>query len=271
MLRPSTIRALVTRQVLLFTRNPVRGFELFFWPVVQLLVWGFVTVFLQQQVGGQVEGGGFPQFITFLIGAIILWDALFRSQQGVAISFLEDVWTRNLLNIFAAPIRMTEYLAATFSVGVLRVLVTAVVLAIIAMMAYSFNLFQFEWTLIAFYGNLMMFGWALGIISISMILRYGHAAESLAWAVPFMIQPFACVFYGVEVLPKWMQWIALAMPPAHIFEGMRSILAGKGMDAGHLLLATGLNGFYLGASGLLFSHMLGLARKRGLLVKAASS
>lgn len=267
MLRPSIILALVTRQVLLFTRNPVRGFELFFWPIVQLLVWGFVTVFLQKQVGGD----GFPEFITFLIGAIILWDALFRSQQGVAISFLEDVWTRNLLNIFAAPIRMTEYLAATFTVGLLRVFVTAAVLAVIAILAYSFNLFQFQWTLIAFYGNLMMFGWALGIISISMILRYGHAAESLAWAVPFMIQPFACVFYGVEVLPKWMQWISLAMPPAHIFEGMRSILAGNGLNPSRLLIATGLNVLYLAAAGLLFSHMLALARKRGLLVKAASS
>ena len=267
MLRPSIIRALVTRQVLLFTRNPVRGFELFFWPVVQLLVWGFVTVFLQKQVGGD----GFPEFITFLIGAIILWDALFRSQQGVAISFLEDVWTRNLLNIFAAPIRMTEYLAAMFGVGLLRVIVTAIVLTVIAILAYSFNLFQFEWNLIAFYGNLMMFGWALGIISISMILRYGHAAESLAWAVPFMIQPFACVFYSVDVLPTWMQWIALAMPPAHIFEGMRSILSGDGLDPNRLLLATGLNALYLGGAGLLFNHMLGLARKRGLLVKAASS
>jgi ABC-2 type transport system permease protein len=255
------------RQVLLFTRNPVRGFELFFWPVVQLLVWGFVTVFLQRQVGGE----GFPDFITFLIGAIILWDALFRSQQGVAISFLEDVWTRNLLNIFAAPIRMTEYLAATFTVGVLRVVVTAVVMTVIALIAYSFNLLQFQWTLIAFYGNLMMFGWALGMVSISMILRYGHAAESLAWAVPFMIQPFACVFYGVEVLPAWMQWIALAMPPAHIFEGMREILAGHGLDPKRLLLACGLNILYLSAAGLLFNHMLGLARKRGLLVKAASS
>ncbi|MEP4079112.1 ABC transporter permease [Haloferula sp.] len=267
MLRPSIIRALVTRQVLLFTRNPVRGFELFFWPVVQLLVWGFVSVYFQQQSAGEpVE-----KMATFLIGAIILWDALFRSQQGVAISFLEDVWTRNLLNIFAAPIRMSEYLAASFTVGLLRVLVTAVVLIIIAALAYSFDLFQFEWTLIAFYGNLMMFGWALGIISISMILRYGHAAESLAWAVPFMIQPFACVFYGVEVLPAWMQWISLAMPPAHIFEGMRGILAGDGIDPSRLLLATGLNVFYLAAAGFLFNHMLGLARERGLLVKAASS
>ena len=267
MLRPSIIKALVTRQVLLFTRNPVRGFELFFWPIVQLLVWGFVTVFLQRQVGD----GNFPHFITFLIGAIILWDALFRSQQGVAISFLEDVWTRNLLNIFAAPIRMTEYLAGTFAVGILRVAITAVVLAIIAAIAYSFNLAQFQWTLIAFYGNLMMFGWALGMISISMILRYGHAAESLAWAVPFIIQPFACVFYSVDVLPAWMQWIALAMPPAHIFEGMRSILDNKGLDSSRLLLASGLNVLYLAAAGAFFNHMLGLARRRGLLVKTASS
>lgn len=267
MLRPSIIQALVTRQVLLFTRNPVRAFELFFWPIVQLLVWGFVTVFLQREVGGE----GFPQFITFLIGAIILWDALFRSQQGVAISFLEDVWTRNLLNIFAAPIRMTEYLAATFAVGLLRVVVTATVLAVIALFAYSFNLFQFQWTLIAFYGNLMMFGWALGIISISMILRYGHAAESLAWAVPFMIQPFACVFYGIDVLPPFMQAIALAMPPAHVFEGMRQLLETGEIHAQHLAFATGLNVLFLGASGFLFSKMLGTARDQGLLVKSASS
>ncbi|MEM1085976.1 MAG: ABC transporter permease [Verrucomicrobiota bacterium] len=267
MLRPSIIRALVTRQVLLFTRNPVRGFELFFWPVVQLLVWGFVAVYFQRYSQGEPH----ENVALFLIGAIILWDALFRSQQGVAISFLEDMWTRNLLNIFAAPIRMTEYLAATFTVGLLRVIVTAAVLIVIAILAYAFNLFQFEWTLIAFYGNLMMFGWALGIVSISMILRYGHAAESLAWAVPFMVQPFACVFYSVDVLPGWMQWIAVSMPPTHIFEGMRSILAGNGLDPTRLFIATGLNVLYLIGAGLLFNRMLGLARERGLLVKAASS
>jgi len=268
MLRPATIRALVTRQVLLYLRNPVRGFELFFWPIVQLLVWGFVTVFLQNQVQGDPS---FPRFITFLIGGIILWDSLFRSQQGVSISFLEDMWTRNLLNVFAAPIRMTEYLAASFAVGMLRVLVTGAVLAVIASLAYAFNLFQFEWALIAFYGNLMIFGWALGILSVSLIMRFGHAAESLAWAIPFLVQPFACVFYGIEVLPPWMQAAALALPPAHVFEGMRAMLAGDGLDLGRLALASGLNLVYLAAFGGVFARMLAVARERGLLVKAASS
>ncbi|BCX49269.1 ABC transporter [Haloferula helveola] len=273
MLRFPVILALVRRQVLLFTRNPVRALELLFWPVVQLLVWGFVTVFLQQQLQEETgtEGRNLIHFITFLIGAIILWDALFRSQQGVAISFLEDVWTRNLLNIFAAPIRMTEYLAASFTVGGLRVLVTALVMALIAVVSYGFNLFQFEWLLIPFYGNLLMFGWALGIVSTSLILRFGHAAESLAWAVPFMVQPFACVFYDVGVLPRWMQVVSLSMPPAHIFEGMREVLDTGEMDPRKLLMATALNGLYLLGAGMLFSRMLSIARHRGLLVKAASS
>ncbi len=269
MLRPAIILALVRRQILLFTRNPVRALELLFWPVVQLLVWGFVTVFLQQNAGGGDEG--FNRFITFLIGAIILWDALFRSQQGVAISFLEDVWTRNLLNIFAAPIRMSEYLAASFTVGLLRVFVTALVMALIAFLAYRFNLFSFEWLLIPFYANLLVFGWSLGIISTSLILRFGHAAESLAWALPFMIQPFACVFYDLSVLPGWMRVVSQAMPPAHIFEGMRGVLAGNGPEPSRLLIASGLNLAFLVAAGALFSRMLGVARNRGLLVKTASS
>ena len=269
MLRLNIIRALVTRQVLLYLRNPVRGIELFFWPIVQLLVWGFVTVFLQKQAG--IAADGFPRFITFLIGAIILWDALFRSQQGVAISFLEDVWTRNLLNVFAAPIRMTEYLAASFAVGFLRVAITGLAMAAIAAIAYAFNLFQFEWLLVAFYGNLMMFGWTLGILSTALVLRWGHGAESLAWAIPFMVQPFACVFYGAEVLPAWMQPVAMALPPAHVFEGMRTLLATGSIDPDGLLAAGALNLAYMTAAGLLFAHTLRTARVRGLLVKSASS
>jgi ABC-2 type transport system permease protein len=263
---PSVILALITRYLLLYTRNPVRVFELFFWPIVQLLLWGFVTVSIQQQTGGD-----FARYISFLIGAIILWDALFRAQQGVAISFLEDVWTRNLLNIFAAPVRMTEYLAATFGVGILRVLVTGVVLTLIAFFVYSFNILHFDLTLVIWYLNLMLFGWALGILSITLVVRWGHGAESMAWAIPFMVQPFAAVFYPVSVLPVWMQWVSLALPPAHVFEGMRGALAGQPIDAGRLLIAFALNAGYLLAAGLLFARTLASAREKGLLVKVSSS
>ncbi|HEY1122103.1 MAG TPA: ABC transporter permease [Haloferula sp.] len=274
MFRPSVIRALLTRYVLLYAKNPMRAFELFFWPLVQLLVWGFVTKFLQEAgSGGQVaaSGKGFPHYITFLIGGIMLWDALFRAQQGVSISFLEDVWTRNLLNIFAAPVRMTDYIAATFGVGLLRVGITAIVLTIVAYFAYSFNLLQFKLGVIAFYANLMIFGWALGIFSIALILRWGHGAESLAWALPFMIQPFACVFYPMSALPGWMQAIASIFPPSHVFEGMRGAIEHGGFDLRHFLTGLGLNVLYLSLAGWAFASVLRTAREKGLLTKTSST
>src|SRR5690606_2968475 len=103
----------------LYTRTPMRLVELVFWPVVDLVVWGNVTVFIQKNTNPE-----FGSYVLFFLGGMILWDIMFRAQQGVAISFLEDVWTRNLLNVFVAPVRTIEYVSATFIVGLLRIAVT---------------------------------------------------------------------------------------------------------------------------------------------------
>jgi ABC-2 type transport system permease protein len=259
------VAALILRYIFLYGRNAIRFVELIFWPAVDLLVWGFLTVFLQQNTSGE-----FPQFISFLIGAMIFWDVLFRAQQGVAISFLEDVWTRNLLNIFVAPVRPHEYILATCGVGVLRILVTVSVLAALAAVAYAFRLDTFGFALLPFFGNLLLFGWALGMISVTLILRWGQAAESLAWAVPFLIQPISAVFYPVSVLPAWLQPVALALPSTHVFEGMRAVLRDGRVDWNQLAIAAGLNVAFLIAASLFFAFMLRSVRNRGLLVKIAT-
>lgn len=260
-----TIQALVLRYLFLYTRHPVRLIELIFWPLVDLLVWGFLTMYLK---GGGV--GGAAQPVMFLIGAMILWDVLFRSQQGVAISFLEDVWTRNLLNVFVAPVRTVEYVAATCAVGVLRVGVTLLVLALVAAGVYHFHLADFGFGLLPFMGNLMLFGWTLGMISTALIMRFGQAAESLAWAVPFFIQPVAAVFYPVSVLPGWLQPVAAALPCTHVFEGMRAVLAGKPVPWDGVLFALGLNLIWGGIAAYFFAKNLRHVRKTGLLVKIAT-
>ena len=258
--------SIALRYFWLYTRHPIRIVELVFWPFVQLLVWGFLTKYLQSETSGD-----FPQTITYLIGAIILWDALFRSQQGVAISFLEDVWTRNLLNVFAAPVRTTEYVGAMFLVGFCRVMFTGVILSLIAIAAYQFNLFQLELSLIPIYLNLLIFGWAMGLISMSLILRFGHGAESLAWAIPFMVQPFSAVFYPVSGLPGWLQPVAQIFPSTHVFEGMRAVIQEGSFPAHHVFAALGLNALFLGAALWLLQTMLTGARKKGFLVKVTSS
>lgn len=257
--------ALVLRYIYLYTRNPVRFVELIFWPLVDLLMWGFLTIYLQKQGSGHFAGA-----ITYLIGGMILWDVLFRSQQGVAISFLEDVWTRNLLNVFVAPVRTIEYVAATCVVGVLRVLVTLIVLTVVAALAYQFHLTDLGLGLLPFLGNLMVFGWFLGMISTALIMRWGQAAESLAWAVPFFIQPLAAVFYPVSVLPSWLQPIAMALPCTPVFEGMRTVLAGQPVPWGNVQSAVVLNLIWGAIAGLFFAANLRYVRKTGLLVKVAT-
>lgn len=258
--------SIALRYFWLYTRHPVRVVELLFWPFMQLLVWGFLTQYLQSQ-----GGGDFPRTITYLIGAIILWDALFRSQQGVAISFLEDVWTRNLLNIFAAPVRTAEYVGAMFLVGFGRVTFTGLILSVIALLAYQFNLYALNLALVPFYLNLLLFGWAMGLLSVSLILRFGHGAESLAWAVPFLIQPVSAVFYPVTALPAWLQSIAHGIPSTHVFEGMRAVIAGQSFPAHHILSAFGLNALYLSLALWLLHATLTGARRKGFLVKVTSS
>jgi ABC-2 type transport system permease protein len=260
------IEALVMRYLFLFTRTPMRLIELVFWPLVELVIWGYLTVFIQENTTGD-----FPRIITFLIGAMILWDVIFRAQQGVAISFLEDVWTRNLLNVFVAPVRTVEYLAATFVVGFLRILVTVVILGVVAWLLYAFNVFVMGWALLPFFVNLMISGWALGMISTALILRWGQAAESLAWAVPFFIQPLIAVFYPVSVIrPEWVQKISLALPPTYVFEGMREVLRTGEFDWGKVQMALGLNVIFLVAAGWIFYWMLSVVRHKGLLTKFAT-
>ena len=186
------ISALVLRYLFLYARSPMRLIELIFWPLVDLMVWGNLTMFLQENTTP-----AFSQYILFLIGGMILWDVLFRAQQGVAISFLEDVWTRNLLNVFVAPVRTAEYVSATFAIGFLRICITMFVLTLMAALSYNFNVFTMQWSLIPFFINLLVFGWSLGMISTALILRWGQAAESLAWAVPFFIQPYAAIEFQV--------------------------------------------------------------------------
>lgn len=259
------VGALVLRYIFLYTRHPVRFIELIFWPLVDLLVWGFLTVYLRKQGAGE-----FPSAVSFLVGAMILWDVMFRSQQGVAISFLEDVWTRNLLNVFVAPVRTVEYVGATCVVGLLRVGVTLVVLTVVAALAYGFHLSQLGFALLPFLGNLVLFGWFLGMISTALIMRWGQAAESLAWAVPFFIQPLAAVFYPVSVLPAWLQPAAMALPCTPVFEGMRVVLAGGAMPWGMVERALLLNLVWGTLAAGFYAWNLRHVRRTGLLVKVAT-
>ena len=253
------VGALVLRYVYLYRRSIARTGEIVFWPVMDLLVWGFLTTYL--------TGVAVPDAVAFLLGGVILWDVLYRAQQGITISFTEEIWARNLLNIFIAPVRAVEIVLATVCVGVLKAGANVLVLTTLSFLFWRFDLLRLGPALAPFVFSLLLFAWAVGMCTAALILRFGQAAEALVWGVPFLIQPLAAVFYPVETLPTWLQPIARLLPATHVFEGMRAVLKTGRVETGTLLWAFGLNLVYLAAAGAFFAWMLARVREKGYLCR----
>ena len=154
--------------------------EVFYWPLVDLFVWGFITVYLS------AYKGALPDFVGFFLGALILWDMLFRCQQGITVSFLEDMWSRNLLNIFVSPLSPAEYVCSLLVMSVIKLLLASSVMILVAWGLYSFNVFQMGFALAPLAANLLMMGWAVGIITTAVIMRFGQETEVLAWGIAFL-------------------------------------------------------------------------------------
>ena len=255
------ILALVNRHLMLYKRSPQRMMEIVYWPLLDLMVWGFITLYLARY------REGLPAFVTFFLGALILWDILFRAQQGICISFLEEIWSRNLLNLFVSPLRTGEFLASTMVVSLIKVIGASIMTISLALLFYSFNLFMIGLSLIPFVINLVVMGWAVGIFTTAIILRYGQEAEVLAWGLAFLFQPVSAVFYPISVLPPFLQTIANGIPAAHVFEGMRALIETGHFPPTELAWAVGLNVVYLTGSILYFNWMFRVVKMKGLLVR----
>lgn len=258
------IKALVLKYLYVCSRNTFRALDVFFWPVMDLLIWGFVSIYMMR-VSSNV-----PKMIPILIAAIILWNVMYRAQQVVCVSFLDDVWSRNMLNIWAAPIRPFEYVGAGYLVGFMQAFIVVIVMGALAAFFYSFNILELGLHLAVLFSNLMFMGWSLGLVVTGLFLRFGPPAEALAWAVPFLVQPVSAVFYPVDVLPNWLQPVAQITPASHVFEGMRQLINTGHLDYSHMWAAIGLNILYMSIAALLFKSFYEQARQRGFLAKYAA-
>ena len=249
------------RHLALYRRSWPRLLELAYWPTLQMCIWGFTASFFAARVGsaGAVAGG-------MLLGGVLLWEVALRSQMGVAISFLEEVWSRNLGHVFVSPLRPWELVVALVAMSVVRMVLGVLPAVLLAWALYAFNLFTLGWVLVLFAVNLMAMGWWVSLGVVSLILRHGLGAEALAWSVLFALTPFSAVFYPVSVLPAVVRPVALALPSAHVFEGMRQALEHGTIAWGHLGWAAGLNVGWLLIAGLLFMSQFRAARERGALM-----
>lgn len=255
------ISGMLLRYLYLHKRSVPRTFEIVFWPVMELLVWGFVALYIQE-----LSQNALVTLATSLINAMIFWDLLYRSQQGVSISFIEDIWTQNIVNLLVSPLKIWEWIVSTFIYGFVKISLITVILSTIAFSLYQFNLVETTHLyLIPLVANLLLFGWALGIFTSSLVIRWGHAAEALIWGVPFLIQPLSAIFYPLSTLPPWLQVVSKTLPSTYVFEGMRSVIQTGSMPMDYFFTALALNLLYFVLAGLFFTYMYRQARLTGRL------
>ncbi len=250
--------AVVTRQFYLLRGSPSRILPLFMWVMIDMVLWGFITRYLNT-----VSQSGF-NFVPAVLGAVLLWDFLTRVMHGLTMAFFEDVWSRNFLNMFATPMKIAEYVGGLVLSSIATSSIGLVVMVLIALL-FGLSFFVYGVMLAPFMLVLFMCGIALGIVGISIVLRLGPAAEWFIWPVPAMLSPFVGVFYPIATLPSWMRAISYALPPSYVFESMRTIVAGGRPAIGALTLSAGMAIIYILLASWYFTRTYRYAVRVGLI------
>lgn len=255
------IAAIVLRQIYLVRGSFARVFPMFAWVAVDIVLWGFITRYLNS-----VSAGGF-NFVPSLLGAVLLWDFFTRVMQGVTMAFFEDVWSRNFLNIFATPLTITEYLAGLVLCSILTSIVGLAAMLALATLVFGLSFFAYGLALVPFLLILFLFGIALGIFACALVLRFGPSSEWFIWPIPALVAPFAGVFYPLGTLPQWMQYVARVLPPSYVFEGMRGVVAGHTVLPGAMAMGLGLVLAYILLACWTFTRVWQHAIRTGLIAR----
>src|SRR5438445_9522202 len=256
------INAMVLRYWYLLISSWPRMLELIYWPALQIITWGFLQSYISQTSGFFARAGG------SLIGAVILWDILFRGQLGFSISFLEEMWARNLGNLMMSPLKPIEFLISLMIMSLIRLAIGVIPMTLLALFLFHFNFYGLGLPPIAFFCNLIFTSWSVGIFVSGLVLRNGLGAESIVWTLMFAIMPLACIYYPVSVLPTWLQYVAWSLPPTYVFEGMRALLIDNTFRTDLMLDALAINAVLLVASFWAFLALLRSARVNGWLLSS---
>jgi ABC-2 type transport system permease protein len=232
--------------------------DLFYWPLVDILLWGLTSIWIKSQ---DLPGHDLP---LILMTALIFWQISWRGSVDISISLLQELWQRNLVNFFSTPLKFSEWIAGIILISICKLLLSIAFGALVVYVLYALNVFSIGWVFLPFAASLLIFGWTIGFLASSAIVYWGHSVEMFAWMIGGLFAPFSAVFYPVSVLPEWAQVISWCLPTTYIFEGMRSILYTHTFHLNYFLISIALNVVFLVGSISLFRIMFEKSRHKGL-------
>ncbi len=232
--------------------------DLFYWPIVDILLWGLTSIWIQSQ------NFHVPNMPLILMTALIFWQICWRGSVDISVCLLQEFWQRNLVNFFSTPLRISEWITGVLLLSLCKLFFTISFASLAVYILYSLNVFTVGWAFIPFAASLLFFGWTVGFLASSAIIYWGHNVEMFAWMAGALFAPFSAVFYPVSVLPPVAQYISWSLPTTYIFEGMRIVLHTGIFPTNYFLISLGLNAIYLSGSIILFKRMFEKSRNKGL-------
>lgn len=258
-MRFNRIWGITLRYLYLFRHSLDRLSDAFFWPTVDLILWGMTSRFFA--ANSFIDN----KLVLSLLGGIILWIFPWRGQYEISVNLLEDLWNRNLVNIFISPILFVEWVLSLLLLGVAKSIVSFLYAATLGYLLYVTNIFTLGWVILPWAILLILFGWVFGLLVAAIVMRYGTRVQTLAWTSIYMIAPFVGVYYSIDTLPGWAQTISKFVPASYVFEAMRSSIAGNPPALTSLIQPTILCLFYLAIAFYLILRSYRHILTRGLI------
>lgn len=253
------IFGIILRYLYLFRHSFDRLSDAFYWPTIDLLLWGITSVYFRTQFAGG------PSITVMIISGILFWIIVWRGQYEISVNLLEDLWNKNLINIFAAPVSFYEWISSFLILGIIKAVLSFTYGAIIAFILYKVHIFTYGFSLLPIMLLLIMTGWWSGFIGAGIILRYGTKIQTVAWSLVTILSPFSAIYYPLTILPLWAQKVALFVPTSYVFEAARKVINQGYFDTQMFLIAFFLNIFYIVLSIMFLRRSFDKALQRGLV------
>ena len=254
------IYGLFLRHFYLITRSFPRVLDLIYWPSIQITLWGFISNFFASHTTY------YNNAVGVILTCAILYDFLFRTSIGFNMLFLEEIWSRNFTNLFIAPIKIGEIIISLIITALIRALIGLIPAILLTSPLFGISILDLGIHLFLLFLSLYLFGITLGILVSAGLLRFGPSFENIAWSTMFLLAPFGCIYYPIEILPDFFQTIAYMLPLVYIFEEARNILINSSVNFENIINAFILNGIYLMLAISLFYYSFSKARKKGTLI-----
>lgn len=257
MINFNRVSAMILRQTINMRHSFDRLSDMFYWPAMDLFLWGLTGLYF-------VKTSNTPNILLVVLSGLIFWIVLWRAQYEITTNLLAEFWDKNLVNIFASPLTIAEWIVTFMIFGLIKTLLSLIFSSIIAFLLYKLNILHNGFYLIPFIISLILTGWAGGFVVAGIIIRFGANLQTLAWAGIYLMAPFSAIYYPVSILPSWAQSISRFVPSSYIFEGIREVLFTGKLSYDKLFLSFGLNIIYLTVAIWFFVFMFNKSRKLGL-------